>query len=38
VHLDDKESDEKKAEKWDEYLGPNCSWMKNRRMETRGVE
>jgi hypothetical protein len=30
VHLDDKESDEKKAEQWDECLGPKCLWMKRR--------
>ncbi len=30
VHLDDKESDEKKAEKWDECLAPMCLWMKKR--------
>jgi len=38
VHFEDKESDEKKAEKWDEYLGTELFMDEKEKDETRSVE
>ncbi len=38
VHLEDEESDEKKAEKWDEYLGTELFVDEKEKDETRSVE